>query len=78
MLKNLSGLECLVDNKKGHFVCENDTPLHVAKEMMFQFLKYIGQVEDSVKAQQAEQQVASTEVLENVEPLVQPEVTHAV
>ena len=51
MLKNISRLESVVGDKIGHFYCDNDTPLHVAKEMLFQFQKYIGQVEDNIKAQ---------------------------
>lgn len=46
-------LEHTVEGKIGHFLCENDTPLPSVKEMLFEFVKYIGQIEDNVKAQQA-------------------------
>ena len=51
MLKNVTRLECIVDGKTAHFYCDNDTPLHVAKEMLFQFQKYVGHVEDNARAQ---------------------------
>lgn len=73
MLKNLSRLECMVNNKVGHFYCDYDTPLEVAKEMLFQFQKYIGQVEDAHKAakEQHEEKVAQ-ESNSKVEPIVEP------
>jgi hypothetical protein len=52
MLKNLVRLESVVENRIGHFYLDNDTPLPIVKEMLFQFQKYIGQLEDSVKKQQ--------------------------
>jgi len=52
MLKNLSRLEHVIGDKVYHFVCDNDSPLNEVKEALFQFLKYVGQIEDSVKAQQ--------------------------
>jgi hypothetical protein len=49
MLKNISRLESIVEGKVGHFTCDMDTPIALVKEMLFQFQKYIGQVEDHVK-----------------------------
>ncbi len=54
MLKNISRLESIVEGKVGHFFVENDAPLHAVKEMLFQFQKYVGHVEDAVKSQQAQ------------------------
>jgi hypothetical protein len=53
MLKNLSQLEHIIEGKAFRFICENDAPIHFVKEALFQFQKYIGQVEDYAKAQQA-------------------------
>ena len=53
MLKNIVRLEHVIDGKVGHFLCDNDTPIPAAKEMCFQFLKYLGHIEDQIKAQQA-------------------------
>lgn len=50
MLRNCTRLECVVENKMAHFYCDMDTPLHVVKEMVFQFQKFVGQVEDQVRA----------------------------
>ncbi len=52
MIKNISRLESIIENKVGHFLLDSDTPIHIAKEMLFQFLKYIGQIEDAARAQQ--------------------------
>ena len=67
MLKNLSRLECIVNEKAYHLFCDIDSPLECVKEALFQFQKYIGQVEDAVK-QQKEQ-----ESKESLEPEKEPE-----
>lgn len=59
MLKHTVKLEHRIGDKEGHFICDNDTPLPVAREMLCQFLKHLGYIEDQVMAQQqaqAEQQ----------------------
>jgi hypothetical protein len=61
MIKNVVKLEQIIEGKQGVFFCENDTPLHIAKEMLFQFMKYLGQVEDNAKAQQ-ESEVKEPEI----------------
>lgn len=55
MLKNLIQLEHAIENKVCRFICDNDTPIHIAKECLFQFQRYIGQVEEMAKQQQTEQ-----------------------
>jgi hypothetical protein len=55
MLSNLSQLEHVIEGKVFRFICLNDAPIHFVKEALFQMQKYIGQVEDYAKAQQAEQ-----------------------
>jgi hypothetical protein len=50
MLKNLSKLELEIGNKMYQLLCENDSPIEHVKEALFQFQKYIGQIEDQVKA----------------------------
>ncbi len=52
MLKNISQLECTVDGKVGRFLLDCDTPLHLVKEMLFQFQAYVAKVEEAVKEQQ--------------------------
>lgn len=71
MLKNFSRLECTVNDKVGQFFCEFDTPLECAKEMLFQFQKYIGQVEDNIRQQQEkakEEETLKNSIVEISEP----------
>lgn len=49
MLKNISRLEHKIEDKVYHFVCDCDSPLSQVKESLFQFLKYVGHIEDQVK-----------------------------
>lgn len=51
MLKTISKLEIEIEKKPYEFLCEPDSPLHHIKEALFQMLKFVGQVEDNVKAQ---------------------------
>lgn len=51
MFKNLVKFEHVVEGKIGHFLCDNDTSFAAAKEMLLQFLKYVGQLEDNARAQ---------------------------
>ena len=56
MLKNVSRLEWKIGEKNYHFTCETDSSLTDVKESLCQFLKYVGLIEDRVKAAQAEKQ----------------------
>lgn len=58
MLKNLCQLEHTVENKACRFICDHDTPIHYIKEALFQFGRYIGQLEDTAKAKMEEQSKA--------------------
>ncbi len=46
MQKNICQLEVKIGEKVYHLLCDHDSPLAHVKEALFQFLKYIGQVED--------------------------------
>ncbi len=52
MLKNITRLEHKVGERLYHFTCDPDSPLSHVKECLFQFLKYVGQLEDQAKANQ--------------------------
>ena len=54
MLKNISRLECIVNEKIYHLSCDNDSPLEHVKEALFQFQKYVGHIEDKIKQAQSE------------------------
>lgn len=56
MIKNIFQIEATVDGKTGRFLVDNETPIGIAKEILFQFLKYIGQLEDKIKDQQKPQE----------------------
>lgn len=66
MLKNLSGLEYKGAQKIYHFMCDQDSPLNEIKDALFHFTKYVGQIEDAIKAQQAAEAQASGQ--ENINP----------
>jgi hypothetical protein len=53
MIRNLVQFESTIDGRVGRWYIDNDCPLNIAKEMLFQFQKHLGQIEDSVKEQQA-------------------------
>ncbi len=66
MLKNIVKLECKIGEKIYQLFCDNDSPLEHLKEAFFQFQKFVGQIEDNVKAQkeaqkQAEEPIESAE-----------------
>lgn len=63
MLKTLSQLECKIAEKVIHLVCDHDTPLEHVKEALFQFLKYVGQIEDAVKASQSSSEESKIEII---------------
>lgn len=66
MLKDIKQFESEIEGKMGRFMVEYDTPISVAKEMLFQFLKILGQIEDNYKAAQAAQ--PSPESSPEIEP----------
>lgn len=55
MLKNskpIHQLHSVVQEFEGFFHCDTNVPTTVVKEMLFDFLKLIGQIEDNMAAQQ--------------------------
>lgn len=55
MQKMLTQLEFKVAEKVYHFICDPDSPLEHVKEALFQIGKYVGAIEDAIKAQQAKE-----------------------
>lgn len=72
MLKNTISLYFMIADKAYHFICDNDSPLEHVKEALFQCQKYIGQVEDQVRAAQQPDQTAADENHPKVEEIQQP------
>lgn len=78
MIKNKVQFEATIAEKLGHFICDNDCPIAVIKEMLCQFLKEVGQVEDQIKAQmdaqaaQKKTEEANAPIEANVESKIEP------
>lgn len=67
MFENMKAMQLFfydVDGKKCLVFFDNDTPLPVAKEMLFQCLKQLGQIEDNAKAQEEAQKAAQATCVE--------------
>ncbi len=54
MQKALTQIEFKVADKIFHFVCDPDSSIEHVKEALFQIGKYIGSIEDAIKARQAQ------------------------
>ncbi len=65
MLKNISRLEAKVGEKLIHLFCDQDTTLDHIKEALFQFSKFIGQIEDNARAA-AEEEAKNKEAIEEI------------
>ena len=72
MITNIVKIEHKVNDKVFHLLCDNDTPLIIVREALFQFLKIIGQIEDEIKANQ-ETKAEEKKVEESQEPTCQIE-----
>lgn len=66
MLKNIAQLEHKIGERVFRFICDVDAPLQEVKEALFQCLKDVGQIEDTVNAQRA--QAAAEKQAETKEP----------
>lgn len=53
MIKNLSQVQVKIDEKDFSLLCDNDSTFPQVKEALFQLQKYVGSVEDQLKAAQA-------------------------
>lgn len=60
MLKNISQLHHIIAGKAYHFTCDHDCPLEHVKEALFQFITYIGKLEEYIKSQQEAAKNTST------------------
>jgi hypothetical protein len=54
----------MVADKVYHFICDPDSPVEHIKEALFQCQKYVGQIEDNIKAQMAQASAQSSVVTE--------------
>jgi hypothetical protein len=56
MLKNLTVLEHKIGENVYQMICNPNSPISEIKDVLFQFMKYIGQIEDQTLHQQRVQQ----------------------
>jgi len=70
MLKNLTKLEHKIGDRVYSLLCEMDSPLSDVKDSLFQFIKYIAQIEDQLKAQQE-----SSKPQQSNEPIPTPDIS---
>lgn len=56
MIKQISKMECKIGERVFQLYCESDSPLADVKESMFQFLKYIGHIEDAAKQKASQEE----------------------
>lgn len=56
MIKNMTKFEVEIGEKIYQFLLDQDSPVMHAKEAVFQFGKFLGQIEDQIKAQQKNQE----------------------
>lgn len=66
-----------VISKTGNLYLDGNTPIELVKAMIFEFLKYVGQVEDGIKAQQAAVQQTETPAVEPETAVAAPNTDHS-
>jgi hypothetical protein len=54
MLSNISKIEIKVGEKVYQLLCDLDSPIEHVKEAIFQFGKFVGQIEDNIKLAQTQ------------------------
>lgn len=65
MQKNVTQLKCIVNSKEIIVTCDVDCSTHEVKEALYQFLKYVGQVEDNHAQKLKEEQDSKVEILDD-------------
>ena len=73
MFQNLIKFEHQIGDKVFHFICDPNSPIEHVKDALFQILKKVGAIEDSVIAQQAEKAAADQkEPVSEAKPALEP------
>lgn len=67
MLKNISKLECKVNERTFQFLCDSNSPIMEVKEALFQFMKFSGEIEDRARAAQETNTEEKTDIIELAE-----------
>lgn len=67
MQKNMTQLKCTINGKEIIFSCETECNTIEIKEALCQFIKYVGNIEDTHKAKLKEEQDSKVEDLDQFE-----------
>jgi hypothetical protein len=67
MQKMLTQFEHKIGDKVYEFICDPTSPIEHVKEALFQFSKYVGAIEDAIKAQKAKEALPITDEVKNSE-----------
>lgn len=70
MLKTISQYEVAIENRIYRLVCDFDSPLDHVKEFLFQAQKFVGNVQDQIKAMEAQQHQQSNPAVPSSQPQV--------
>lgn len=54
MLKNISQLEHKIGDRVYHLLADSNSPLNEVKEALFEFVKFVGKLEDNAKMSQSQ------------------------
>lgn len=54
MIKNISRLECFVNEKPYHLLCDMDSPIECVEEALRQFQIYLDKIKESIEQQKQE------------------------
>jgi hypothetical protein len=71
MLKAIAQFKSIVNDRESTWNIDNDCPIEIAKEILFQFQKMLGHIEDNVKAQQESKKVEEDAKRASEEPKVE-------
>lgn len=64
MLKNISKLECKINERTFVFLADMDSPLAEVKEALFQFIKFTGDIEEAHR-KKIEEESTNEELVES-------------
>jgi hypothetical protein len=64
MLKNITKLEHKIGERVFQLLCDNDSLFAEVKDALFQFMKYVGQIEDTAMANASKIAYPQEEVVE--------------
>lgn len=63
MIKNISKIELKINNRDYQFLCDPDCSTLEVKEAIFQFLKFIGHIEDVAQASQKQKDEQEDDII---------------